>query len=110
MIFGINTISVKPGLAGAGATYLHELVTHLALVDQENEYRLFASATRREGLDADAPNFRTIAAPRARLGPLQALATEQLWLPLAVRRAGVHAFLCPTASLPWLLSQPAVVL
>jgi glycosyltransferase involved in cell wall biosynthesis len=34
---------------------------------------------------------------------------EQVWLPLAIQRAGVQALLCPTASVPLLLSRPAVV-
>src|SRR5205823_13133308 len=34
---------------------------------------------------------------------------EQLWLPAAARRAGVDAMLCPMATIPRLLSPPAVI-
>src|SRR5690349_13485123 len=95
VIFGINTLSVKPELAGGA--YLRELLTHLSRVDSENEYRLFVSAPDRDRVAIDAPNFRVIAAPPALCGPGQRFAAQQLWLPLAVRRSGVHALLCPAA-------------
>jgi len=107
VIFGIDALSVKPGLAGAGETYLHELVTHLARVDQENQYCLFTREPCSEW--AEAPNLRSIAAPRVGRGALGTVFAEQLWLPLAARRMGVHALLCPAASVPLLWSQPAVV-
>ena len=48
VIFGIDALSTNPGLSGAGESYLRELVTHLARVDQENEYRIFTGAGRSE--------------------------------------------------------------
>src|SRR5947209_7756245 len=109
VIFGIDALSVDPGLSGAGEIYLRELITHLTLVDPENEYRVFTHAARPEWADGAAPNRRIIAAPRTGPGALPPLFAEQVWLPLAARRAGVHALLCSTAAIPVLLSQPAVV-
>lgn len=109
MIFGINALSVKPGLTGGGETYLRELVAHLAQVDPDNEYRLFVSGANRVCFRVDAPNFREIVVPLAQRGTSHRIAMEQLWLPLAARHARLHALLCPTDGIPALLARPAVM-
>lgn len=107
MVFGINTLSLKPGLAGEREGYLRELVAHLARVDRENDYCLFVSAAGRDLLPEEATRFRAVAYPLG--GLLPRFAAEQLWLPAAARRAGVEVMLCPTAAVPRLLTQPAVI-
>ncbi len=109
MNFGINALRVKPGQSRGGDPYLRELVAHLARADAENEYRLFVSAADRDEFGTDAPNQRVIVSPVAAKGRLSLMAMEQLWLPMAARRAGVQVMLCPTASIPRLLSPPAVI-
>jgi glycosyltransferase involved in cell wall biosynthesis len=110
VIFGINALSLTPGQSGGSETYVRELVTHLARIDPDNEYRLFVGAARREFLRADAPNFRTIAFPLPHGAAGPRFMAEQLWLPAAARRAGIHALLCPMATIPRLLSPPAVII
>ena len=54
-------------LAGKEREASAELVAHLARIDTENEYCLFASAAR-AGFETQAPNFRVITAPLAHRG------------------------------------------
>src|ERR1051326_7399255 len=107
-IFGINALGVKPGLTGGGETYLRELITHLALVDSRNQYRLFVTSTTRDHFRLNAPNFRPIVVPLPLRGRLSRRALQQFWLPAAARQAGVDVLLCPTGSIPLLYSGPAV--
>lgn len=110
MIFGINALSVRPDPARASESYLRELVAHLALVDRENEYRLFVTMANRACFHTDLANCRAVVCPGAPLGRYRQLAAEQLWLPLAARRIGVDVLLCPTASVPRLWApRPAVL-
>jgi glycosyltransferase involved in cell wall biosynthesis len=107
VIFGINALLLRRGLSGERETYLRELVAHLARVDSENDYRLFIGAAGRDLLPAHAPRFRAVVCHLA--GSLPRFAAGQLWLAAAARRAGVDVLLCPTASVPRLVSQPTVI-
>jgi glycosyltransferase involved in cell wall biosynthesis len=109
MIFGIDALSIEAGRAGGGETYLQELVAHLTEVDPENQYVLFVSAAGRSLFRTDTPNLRVITGPAAHRGGLRRIAVEQLWLPLAARRAGLNALLCPTDTIPRLFSGPTVM-
>jgi glycosyltransferase involved in cell wall biosynthesis len=109
VIFGINALSVEPGQSSGSETYLRELVAHLTQVDADNEYRVFVHAGNRGCFPTGAPNLRLLVGPLAHRGRQERLAAEQLWLPLAAQRAGVHALLCPGPSIPRLWSRPAVM-
>jgi glycosyltransferase involved in cell wall biosynthesis len=109
VIFGINALSVEPGQTAGSERYLRELIAALIQVDGDYQYRVFVHAANRGCFPAAGPNLRLVVAPLAHRGRQQRLAAEQLWLPLAARRAGVHALLCPGPSIPRLWSRPAVI-
>jgi glycosyltransferase involved in cell wall biosynthesis len=109
VIFGINALSVGPETARGSEMYLRELVAHLALVDSEHEYRIFVTPASRACFRTDPPNVRAVVCPGTRLGPYHRLAVEQLWLPLAARRAGIDVLLCPRTMVPALWSRPTVI-
>src|SRR5688500_9505852 len=96
MIFGINALAMRAGTAGGSEAYLQELVAHLALVDQENEYRLFVNAETESAFPVDAPHCQVIVAPRLAGGRHERWGVEQLWLPLAAQRSGARVLLCPS--------------
>jgi glycosyltransferase involved in cell wall biosynthesis len=109
MVFGINALSVKPGLTGGGETYLRELVAQLFLEDRENQYCLFVSEDNRACFPLDEPNVRVMVSSVAQRSTGYRVAAEQTWLPFAARRAGVDVLLCPTDSVPLLRFQRTVM-
>jgi glycosyltransferase involved in cell wall biosynthesis len=85
-------------------TYIRNILRHLARLDRETEFVLLCRPEDREALDRLGENFRAVAEPA---GPYSV--TEQVRIPLALRREQVTLFHAPHYVLPRLVSCPSVV-
>ena len=85
-------------------TYIRNLLRQLARLDRETEFVLFSRPEDREGLAALGPNFRAVAETAGNYS-----VSEQLRIPLALRRERVTLFHAPHYVLPPLVGCRAVV-
>ena len=83
---GVNALYLIPGGVGGTEIYLRNLLSALAVIDQENQYFIFTSRETGQDLVPPQPNFRWTPQPvRATFRPWRLL-WEQTALPLAIRR------------------------
>jgi glycosyltransferase involved in cell wall biosynthesis len=85
-------------------TYIRNLLTHLSRLDHDTEYVIFARPNDAAALDALGPNFRAVAETSGNYS-----LTEQLKIPLALRRERVTLFHAPHYVLPPLVTCRSVV-
>jgi glycosyltransferase involved in cell wall biosynthesis len=85
-------------------TYIRNLLRHLARLDQQTEFVLFCRPVDAPGLAALGPNFRPVP---ERSGSYSV--SEQLMIPLALRREGIELFHAPHYVLPALVPCRSVV-
>jgi glycosyltransferase involved in cell wall biosynthesis len=85
-------------------TYIRNLVRQLARLDRETEYVLLCRSEDAAALSQLGPNLRPVV---ERAGNYTV--TEQIRIPLALRREGVTLFHAPHYVLPPLVSCPSVV-
>jgi len=85
-------------------TYIRNLVRHLARIDRDTEYVLICREDDRAPLAALGENFR----PVTDTSPTYSV-SEQVTIPLALRRAGVTLFHAPHYVLPPLVRCRSVV-
>jgi glycosyltransferase involved in cell wall biosynthesis len=85
-------------------TYIRNLLRQLARLDRETEFVLFARPDDREGLAALGENFRVVAETSGNYS-----VSEQVKIPLAIRREGVTLFHAPHYVLPPLVTCRSVV-
>jgi glycosyltransferase involved in cell wall biosynthesis len=85
-------------------TYIRNLVRHLARIDRQTEYVLFCRDEDRVALGSVGENFRTVVETAGNYS-----VSEQLRVPLALRREGVTLFHAPHYVLPPLVSCRSVV-
>jgi len=85
-------------------TYIRNLVHHLALIDRETEYVLLCRPEDREQLVMPNENFRAVVEP----APLYSV-SEQIRIPITLRREHVDLFHAPHYVLPPLIHCRSVV-
>lgn len=85
-------------------TYIRNLVKQLARLDQDTEYVLLARPNDAVSLHTLGENFRAVVETSGHYS-----LTEQLKIPLALRRERVELFHAPHYVLPWLVPCPSVV-
>lgn len=85
-------------------TYIRNLLRELARLDQQTEFVLLCRSGDVEGLQALGPNFRPVVETAGNYS-----ITEQVKVPLALRREGVDLFHAPHYVLPPLVHCRSVV-
>ena len=85
-------------------TYIRNLLRQLARLDHKTEFVLLCRPEDAQALRNAAPNFRPVAETAGNYS-----VTEQLRIPLALRREGVTLFHAPHYVLPPLVTCPSVV-
>ena len=85
-------------------TYIRNLLRQLARLDRQTEFVLFCRPDDRETLASLGANFRPVAETVAHYS-----VSEQVRIPLALRREGVTLFHAPHYVLPPLVTCPSVV-
>jgi glycosyltransferase involved in cell wall biosynthesis len=85
-------------------TYIRNLVHQLARIDRETEYVLLCRPQDREKIVISSRNFRTVVEP----APLYSV-SEQIRIPMALRREHVDLFHAPHYVLPPLIHCRSVV-
>ncbi len=85
-------------------TYIRNLLRQLARLDRETEFVLLCRPEDREALACLGQNFRAVPEPAGNYS-----VTEQVRIPLALRRERVTLFHAPHYVLPRLVSVPSVV-
>ena len=85
-------------------TYVRNVLRYLARIDRENEYVLLCRPVDCDAVRGFGDNFRAVPEPSANYS-----ITEQIHIPMLLRREGADVFHAPHYVLPPLLPCPAVV-
>ena len=109
MRIGVNALFLIPGKVGGTEVYLRNLLTHLAVIDNKNEYVLFTNKENSGTFKIGQTNFREVLCPiRASFRPARVV-WEQLFLPFQVKRYRIDVLHSPGYTAPVMVPCCSVV-
>lgn len=109
MRIGVNALYLLPGVVGGTETYLRNLLRHLAVIDQTNEYILFTNRECHGTFGTLPANFRDVLCTIRATSRPKRIFWEQLILPLQLKQHKIDLLFSPGFTAPWALPCRSVV-